>query len=454
MRAGDAAARSGDHSEANEHFRAAMERHRALGNEEAAVTAAMMTARNLLDSYSTDAAGVVLAEALERHTGLAGHPAHVALEGQMARYLFFVDEMAEAIEVADRVLDRAEHHNLTEVLADTLITKGSALAGLGRSREGLMLVSGGGDVAEAAGLSVTVLRASINRGFSEGLDSQWTGFESARTGIALARRLGLRSLLTVLTGNAAEYAIATGDWDWAERELAGLGDDLEPSHRSIIASGQAFFADVRGRDGVTGLLEEVSRIADALGDPSTVGQHLFTRGWHHLLHGRLLEAQRDFDASAETVMATGSDSRVHATRAAAWRRDRDSLAARLRDLEEVGEFGRSIEAARASFRGALMALDGRTEEAVALFRQARRAFADLQLPWLEGLSAMDALHTLPMEHDEWAEARTIARTVFEDLGAIRMLAQVDAIEAGTTSESPEGTGTTTAPQDAVTSEAV
>ncbi|HET9417240.1 MAG TPA: AAA family ATPase [Candidatus Limnocylindria bacterium] len=454
MRAGDAAARSGDHADANEHFRAAGALQRALGNEESEVTAAMMTVRNLLDSYDTDAASIVLREALERHAGLAGHPAHVALEGQLARLHFFSDEMAEAIAVADRVLDHAEHQNLTDVLADTLITKGSALTAIGRAREGLMLVAGGADVAEAAGQSATVLRAAINRGFSEGLDSQRTGLESARTGIALARRLGLKSLLTVLTGNAAEYAIATGDWDWAEGELAALGDDLEPSHRAIIAAGQSFFASVRGRD-PSAMLEETDRIAETLGDPTTVAQHLFSRGMHHLVHGHLLEAQRDFDASREAVMATGSDTRVQATRATAWMGDRESLAARLLEMDEAGEFGRGIEAVRASFRGALLALDGRIDEAVGLFRQARRVFAELQLPWLEGMSAMDAVYTLPKEHDEWAEARAAAHAVFEGLGAAPMLAQIRAIEArGATSAGIEAPPESTTAGETVASEAV
>ena len=428
MRAGDAAARSGDHTDANEHFRAAGQLHTALGNEEGAVTAAMMTVRNLLDSYDTDAASIVLREALEQHSGLAGHAAHVALEGQLARLHFFSDEMADAIAVADRVLDHAEHQNLTDVLADTLITKGSALTAIGRAREGLMLVAGGAEVAEAAGHSATVLRASINRGFSEGLDSQRTGLESARTGIALARRLGLKSLLTVLTGNAAEYAIATGDWDWAERELTALGDDLEPSHRSIISSGQSFFASARGRD-ASAMLEETERIAEALGDPTTVAQYLVSRGMHHMVHGNLREAQRDFDASRAAVKATGSDTRVQATRVTAWMGDRESLAARLLEMEEAGEFGRSIEAVRASLRGALLALERRVDEAERLLRQARVAFADLNLPWLEALSAMDALYTLPLDRAEWAEARAAAQAVFESLGARPMLAQIQAIEA-------------------------
>ena len=49
----------------------------------------------------------------------------------------FRDENRRAVEVADRVLEVAEHLDLVEILAETLLTKGSALASLGRLREGI-----------------------------------------------------------------------------------------------------------------------------------------------------------------------------------------------------------------------------------------------------------------------------------------------------------------------------
>ena len=427
MRAGDAASRSGDHAEANEQYRAAEALYRTLGDHEADLVASTHLVRNLMDAYDTDAAVEVVRAALDRHQQLAGTPAHVALEGQLARAHFFSDELAEAIAVSDRVLDRAEHHNLLDVLADTLITKGSSMFGLGRAREGLLLVAGGADVAEAAGLQGTVLRAAINRGFAESLDSQHTSLESARAGRDLARRLGLRSLLTILTGNAAEYAIATGEWEWAEKELAGSGDDLEPSHRAIILSGQTFFSAARGT-GDPAELEDLRRITESVADASTTGQFLFTTAWCHLFAGRHAEARSAFDAAVSTSMTAGSDGRILSARAAAWEGDRGSLDEHLRTLGAAGEFGRSIEANRLSLRAAQSALEGRVEEAATGFRQARRAFSELDLPWLEGLSAMDGAYTLPANHPEAAEARSIARRIFESIGANAMLSQLDALQ--------------------------
>jgi class 3 adenylate cyclase len=442
-RAGDAASRSGDHAEANEQYTAAGTLYRALGDEEADLVTSTHVARNLMDAYDTEAAVEVLRAALARHEGLAGTPAHVALEGQRARAHFLSDELVEAIGVSDRVLDRAEHHNLVDVLADTLITKGSCLFGLGRAREGLMLVAGGAEVAEAAGLHTTVLRAAINRGFVESLDSQRISLESARAGRDLARRLGLRSLLTVLTGNAAEYAITAGEWEWAEQELAQSGDDdLELSHRAIILSGLTFFAAARGV-GEPPQLDELRRIAEALGDGSTTGQYLFTLGLCHLLAGRHAEAGAAFDEAASASMTAGSDGRILAARAAAWEGNRASLDEHLRVMDAAGEFGRSIEANRQSLRAALWALDGRADEAAAEFRLARRAFSDLDLSWLEGLSAMDAAFTLPATHPEAVEARGAARRIFEELRAAALLRQLDALPP----EAPDGAAARRQPAD-------
>ena len=454
VRAGDAGSRSGEHADANEHYRAASALFRALGDARSDLTVATLIGRNLLDAYETDAAIIELREGLERHRDFAGDPAYVALEGQLARAHFFHDELADSIAVSDRVLDRAEHHNLIEVLADTLITKGTALVGLGRAREGSMLIAGGSDIAEAAGLPATVLRAAVNRGFAESLDSQRTSFESSRAAIALARRLGLRSFLTILTGNASEYAIATGDWDWAEQELAGHGEDLEPSHRAIILGGLAFVAAVRGRD-PSRELEELRRISEHAGDVSTTTQFLFTTGLCSLVTGRHADAMRDFEDAMSRIVTTSSDSRLLATRAALWSGDHARLAAHLRELDETGEFGRSIEANRQSLHAGLTAIEGRADDAAELFRQSRRVFAELELPWLEGLSALDAAYSLPPRHAESVDARAAARRIFEGLRATPLLEQLDVLDRRAEGDAGDaGADRMATAGDTVTSEAV
>jgi hypothetical protein len=168
--------------------------------------------------------------------------------GQLARGYFFQDEHARAVDLADRVLDVAEHANLVDVIADTMITKGSALVALGRTQEGLVLQKGGGELAESAGLAQIGLRARVNRTFAETLMDPRASLESTRVGLSLAQRLGLRTLAVVLAGNAASTATRTGDWGRAIADLAQFGDDLDRPYRILLLSVRSWFAASRGED--------------------------------------------------------------------------------------------------------------------------------------------------------------------------------------------------------------
>ena len=80
-------------------------------------------------------------------------PGLVALESQLARSHFLFEDLRLSVEVADRVLEAAEHLDLPEILADTLVTKATALGGLGRLTEGNGLIEIGQRLAESMGLA-------------------------------------------------------------------------------------------------------------------------------------------------------------------------------------------------------------------------------------------------------------------------------------------------------------
>jgi len=426
QRAGDAANNAGMHQDAIEHYREAAELHRGLGDRPGVLLATAMTARTHLDAYDAAGALTLLKEAVARDGDLADEPAFVAVEGQLARALFFADEMAEAIAVADRVLDKAEHQNLVDVLADTLITKGSAMLGSGRIREALLLIAGGGDLALSIDLPTVALRAAINRGFAEAIEDPRTALASAREGLALARRLGLRSVASVLAGNAAEYAVETGDWDWALSEVASI-DEPEASHRAIGLSNQVFYTSARGGD-ASRLLSDLEAAADEAGDTSTRGQFLYARAWDLLLHGRPSEARQIFQQQATTSFVMVGQVTALAARSALWIGDREGLAADLEYLDQSGEFGRAVEATRLSLRAGLAALDGAEADSVRMYREARRTFTELDLPWSLALVGVDMAHCLARDLPEVVEARAESRRILERLGASALLRQLDELE--------------------------
>jgi len=426
QRAGDAANNAGMHQDAIDHYRRAAELHRALGDRPGVLLATAMMARTHLDAYDTDAAMEILTEAVARDGDLAEDPAFVAVEGQLARAHFFADEAGEAIAVADRVLDKAEHQNLVDVLADTLITKGSALMTVGRMREALMLIVGGGDLALSIDLPTVALRASINRGFAEAIEDPRLALASAREGLALSRRLGLRSVATVLAGNAAEYAVETGDWDWALSEVVTL-DESEASHRAIGLSNTAFYTAARGGD-ASGMLSELEVAADEAGDPSTRGQFLYAKAWDLLLRGDARKARSTFHQQARTSRVMFGQVTAIAARAALWSGDRDGLSADLAHLDQSGEFGRTVEATRLALHGGLAALERRDAEAVRMYRDARRTFTELDLPWNLALAGLDMAHCLPHDLPEVVEARAESRRILVRLGAKALLDQLDELE--------------------------
>jgi tetratricopeptide (TPR) repeat protein len=443
QRAGDAANNAGMYQGAIEHYREAAELHRGLGDRPGVLLATAMLARTHLDAYDTDAAMTLTRGAVERDADLAEDPAFVAVEGQLARALFFADEMADAIAVADRVLDKAEHQNLVGLLADTLITKGSAMLTSGRIREALLLIAGGGELALSVDLPTVALRASINRGFAEAIEDPRMALASAREGLALCRRLGLKSVASVLAGNAAEYAVETGDWDWALSEVASI-DETEPSHRAIGLSNQVFYSSARGGD-ASRLIADLEMAADEAGDTSTRGQFLYAKAWDLLLRGRPGEAREVFQQEAATSRVMVGQVTALAARCALWVGDRAGVAADLEYLDQSGEFGRTVEAVRQSLHAGLAALDGKEADAVRMYRESRRTFAELDLPWSLALVGIDMAHCLPLDLPEVAEARTESRRILERLDARALLDQLDQLE--------ERRGTKPAPADRSTDRA-
>ncbi|MDQ3689421.1 MAG: AAA family ATPase [Chloroflexota bacterium] len=428
-RAGASAASAGRHDEAIDHYTSAGALHSARGDRSRAAGAAAEVGRTLLDTYRPDEAVELLEAARQEYADLDGDPVLVALDGQLARGYFFLEQPDRAIEIADRILPTAEHLNLVEVLADTLVTKGTALLMVGRSREGLMLIAGGGQVALANDMPHAALRAAINRGFGESLEDPRSALAFAREGLALARRLGLRSFAVVLTGNAAEYAIRTGDWESAEAELRSIGEIPERSHRIIVLAGVAVFAAARGEDS-SAAMAELESIGKGHDDATTVAQLLSTAARVAMFEGRDAEARRLWLELATVSDAAMAETLSEAARMAWWMKDADGLRDDLHRFAGTGSFGRAIEATRASLRGGLAALEGKETEANTLFRQARRTWRDLDLPFDDALACLGMVIVLPPSSEAYREAAADARRLLSELGSPALLRRLGALIDG------------------------
>jgi class 3 adenylate cyclase/tetratricopeptide (TPR) repeat protein len=441
--AGEAAAASGRHEEAVRLFGRARELRTAAGDRSAAAGAAAAVGRTLLDAYRSDEAVTMLEAAAAEFADLRGEPPFAGLEGQLARAYFFRDQGERAIEVSDRVLDVAEHGNLVEIIADTLITKGSSLGSVGRMREGLMLVRGGGELAEESGLPHIALRSYINRVFGEQYSDPGASLDATRTGLALARRLGLRSLATVLVGNAAAMAQRTGEWAWGEAQLReALEDDLDPAHRALILTTVAYFAEARGSDSSEIVAELENLIAESE-DPQSRLQLADLRAWREFVRGRYSAASEHWRQATSGQTIGAGESWAMVGRAAVWAGDPAVAGEALAALDEAGAFGRAIDATRAGIRAGIAAIEGRSSEALALYREVLRTWRDLKLPFDEALTGLEMAMLLDSRLPDVQAAAGVSRRILAELGAEPFVRALDAaIADGTaTSQGPDGSPT-------------
>ncbi|MDQ2690296.1 MAG: AAA family ATPase [Chloroflexota bacterium] len=435
-RAGEAASAAGRIDDALAHFGRARAARETLGDRAVAVRVIASQARALTDVGRAAEAVRILEGAREEFADLAGEPGFVQLEGQRARAYFFVEQPARAVETAEQVLDAAEHLNLRDVIADTLITKGTALAVMGRPREGLMLIAGGGELATEAGRPAIALRAAVNRSTPEALNDPRAGFESSRTGLALARRLGLRNLALVLLGNAAEFALRIGEWDWAMRELESVDTDgLDPTTMSIPLTALVMYRAARGED-IADDLAVLGALEPQIDDPSALAGIEAVRADTAFFDGRFDESRARMRRALELTEIGAAEALVRSVRTSLWLGDVDAARESLAAVEASGAFGRAIDALAASVRAGIAAAEGRIAEAVAIYRDAIRTHHDLGAVFDEALTALDMVALLPGSLPEVREAEATARSVLTRLGATAVIDRLDEFVARSRAPAP------------------
>ena len=438
--AGEAASTAGRHETAETHLRRAIEVRRELDDRPGVVRATAAFGRALLATYRTSEVIAELGPASVEFADLAGDPSFIELRGQVARAHFLADDNRRAVAVADEVLEAAEHADLGSIVADTLITKGTSLGYLGRATEGLGLIAAGQAVAESNGRRLTVLRALINRSSIERTRDPRTALSTARTALALGRRLGARYLVVALA-NGAPAAARTGDWSWALSELAtALAEENEVNERLQLLEASGSLMVLRG-DPVTDVLVEMTSMVGASAEPSILSTLLGTTANDAFAAGRLAEAREGWHRLAALVAEYVAPALAGAARAALWLGDASGAADDLAALDASGAHGAAIEADRRTIRAGLAALEGRPTQALSLYRDALRSWRDLGLVWDEALCGIDMATIVDPADSEVRAAAESAREILTRLGAKPFLARLDtAMERPSSAEVNVGAG--------------
>jgi tetratricopeptide (TPR) repeat protein len=431
QRAGDAGVSASINDVAENRLRRAVELRRSLGDPDALAGAIARLAFTLISTLQRDAGRDVLEAGAQETLGpdeTPAGPGGVALLAQLARAYFFQEESRRSIEVADRALEAAERLDLAAIVADTLITRGSALAQAGRSYEGVGAIRAGIALADELGLIVTGLRGRINVGVLA--RDPRVAFTAAQEGMEGARRFGLRGLMRILVGNLASAAVGIGEWDIAEREIRiALDESTDELERNYLAWAMVTVAAWRGED-VSAESDRLVAWVRQLGDSSALegisellAEIAFGQGENERAADLWLEYAATDSLNGPTSFSLAGIAGLLARDPARARRALDGLASMPVRSQLHTNRQRLLAAG-------LAALDGRREEALREGGTALAANDRMDLPWPHAIGAMALLAAVPGQVPELRDHLDRARATFVRLRARPFLAQLDALVAG------------------------
>jgi class 3 adenylate cyclase/tetratricopeptide (TPR) repeat protein len=425
-RAGTSASAGAHHDEAEALLTQAISLHRARGDRPSTTRAVAALGNALLTPWRIEPALALLEPAADEFADLGADAGFVALLGQLARGYMLGEQMDRAVATADRALAAADRADLVELVADTLVTRGTALASVGRRHEGLVVADGALRLAERRGLTATALRARINLGIIVGDDDPRAAFEMNRDGLAEARRLGLARAALVFLTNAAELSVLLGEWDWALPELEGLlAGDIERDDRMPVLSQLTQIRSWRGVP-VDEFIEELERFARETPNPSTLYGAASARAIRDFATGDLVATAAALRLAAPVSASNAPTCYTYSARAALLTGDAVAAAADVESLREIGARGAAMDVRVTEIRAGIAALEGRRTDALGLYREALGRCRDMGLPVDEALAGIEMAALLDPAEAQVRAAADAAREILTRLGATPFIARLDA----------------------------
>jgi tetratricopeptide (TPR) repeat protein len=374
------------------------------------MAAVVRYARSVNMSGRTAEATLLLEPAREEYRDLSETPAYVRLAAELARSWLLLGRDADALRLIDDTLPTAERLDLTRETIELLITRGPALANMGRLREGIVTLTGAVSASESYGLVVAGLRARLNLSYAAAGEDPRLAYQVARDGVDLVRRLGMRDWPYMLS-NAIELALRIGDWDWVLPEV----EEAIVIEKNLPARMRR--AEIQGLRG-TDVERELEDIGETVATMTEVQAQqsvdevraavAFARGDARVA---LEFAQRSYRAGPvpdSTAVSSAARAAARLGDEAAAREARDALESQHGRVAETGK----LEA------GAVIALfEGRRDDARAGFVEAIRRWRDLGLEFEAALCALTFVTMVGPAEPEAREAAEQARNVFERVGA-------------------------------------
>jgi len=428
IRAATSASDAADHDRAETLAREAVEEYRLAEDPAGAGRATAELGAILLNAGKVASALDELRAALDGLSGDTPEQVRARLLANVSRSLYRNDRSAEAVEMADRALEIAERLDLEVVVADAFNNKAAALSYLGRRREAVALMEAAIAIAERGGFVAAELRARSNLASVLWSTDPYRAGQMQFANLELARRVGNLQMAEwiALAAIAASWQ-AGEDWDAglaiAEEALAAARSPVDEAAvlgiRSIIlvARGESTDADAERLDAIASASGNTMTIAAAA---SLHGDRAFWRGEYHVAFDEMVRA-------ADTEHALTAIYLDDAMRPALWGGDPPAARATADRLDADPGAGAALQTAnRIAARAGIAALEGRREDALAGYRDARGRYRDLRLGFKLACVSLDMVVLLGLDDPEVRSAADEARTTFERLGARPYLDRLEA----------------------------
>ncbi len=341
-------------------------------------------------------------------------PCVVIAAAELARAYLMALRNTDAAQLGDRVMGPAERFELIPTIVGTLITRGTALGNLGRMHEAIALLRGATRYTQDHDLSVPEMRAANNLGHLLAYDDPVGAMEACRTGMEQANRLGDVRFIGSFSWAVAAYLDRDGRFDEGQALRDEVRDRIELPESSLLWYELTdLVARVERGDAaaVDAAYEAVQRSIDDA-NPQSQASVPVVRATLNILTG-------EFEAAYDEAMGVADahrspDHLAVATIAAAMLGDIDRLEIVAQGLASSEARGRMLGAMSGVVSGALAALRGRRDEAVAGFARALEfPFLRLDRAKLQGLFATLVGRDIP----EARNASDVAFQVFSEVGA-------------------------------------
>jgi class 3 adenylate cyclase/tetratricopeptide (TPR) repeat protein len=391
-----------------------------------ALGAALLLGSILIDQGNASGAVGVLAPAVAGADADECGPEVAELSASLARAHLLSGDSAEALLIAEPTLVAAERLRLVPVIADTLITKGTALGDDGRYREGIALLQGALELAIEWELRTIELRARSNIAYLAWSEDPQLQAVTAEAGLDLACRIGERAWAIFMAQNLLDALLLMGDFDRAlavfdRIELAEAPLETRIQLELYLAGLQQHRKDpIAARQEVERLAAEVTTDTD----PQRRSDYLVCRSEAAFLAGDYESAYALAEQAADNPFQIGDQALTAAGEAAIWLRDGDRLRHVLSSLRERRGAGRVLDAWRVEITAAVAAVAGNVAAAADGFAAAQRLWERLGAKWMSALNRAHFALLCP-EHADAGAAADEARARAHGIGAPNLVALLD-----------------------------